>query len=197
MDTNNDTDNGLDSLDLFDSDELAALAQGTVNSINIIRKMHNVPPLSNRLAKRFQLVFIFIAADAIIADEQGLINNGHCEALMINPDILQTCDSPLEADFYLRWASREHDLALPDPTPQYKFHESRKFRADFCWTSEMLIVEIDGGTHTRGRHTRHEGYKRDCEKLNLAQELGYRVLRFTNDMITDDAIKQVCRMLNK
>ena len=49
----------------------------------------------------------------------------------------------------------------------------------------MLAVEIDGGTWVSGRHTRGAGFERDCEKLNTAVLLGWRVLRFTTGMVLD------------
>lgn len=73
---------------------------------------------------------------------------------------------------------------LPEPVEQYQFCPSRKWRADFCWPGERLIVEVDGGVYTQGRHTRGDGYERDCEKLAMAVVLGYRVMRFTTGQVT-------------
>jgi very-short-patch-repair endonuclease len=70
-----------------------------------------------------------------------------------------------------------HDLA-PDAVAEFKFHPDRKWRADFSIPSEMLLIEIDGGAWSGGRHTRGAGFIGDMEKLNAAACLGYRVLRF-------------------
>lgn len=44
----------------------------------------------------------------------------------------------------------------------------------------MLAVEIDGVTwDEQGGHQRPDDYADDCEKLNEAVLLGWRVLRFT------------------
>lgn len=72
---------------------------------------------------------------------------------------------------------------LPEPVREYKFIDGRKFRADFAWPDIKLIVECEGGTYIRGRHVRPKGFESDCEKYNLATIQGWRVLRFTADMI--------------
>ena len=68
---------------------------------------------------------------------------------------------------------------LPEPIPEYKFHPQRKWRADYCWPIHRVIVEIDGGAWTGGRHTRGSGFIKDLEKLNAAALLGFAVLRYT------------------
>ena len=91
-------------------------------------------------------------------------------------------------------ASREHlELALlqqiraaklPEPERQFRFHPTRRWRADFAWHLGLnVILEVDGGTWSGGRHTRGSGYAADCEKVNEAAILGYAVLRVTGDHI--------------
>ena len=68
----------------------------------------------------------------------------------------------------------------------------RKFRFDFLLSDTDLIVEVEGGTWRGGRHTSGAGFAKDCEKYNLALEHGYRVLRYTTDMVTDGrAVSQI------
>jgi very-short-patch-repair endonuclease len=72
----------------------------------------------------------------------------------------------------------------------------RRFRFDFLITGTDLIVEVEGGTWSGGRHTRPAGFKKDCEKYNLALQHGYRVLRYTTDMVNKgDAATQVGEIL--
>jgi len=73
--------------------------------------------------------------------------------------------------------------ALPEPVREHKFHPTRKWRFDFAWPARMIAVEVDGGTWAGGRHTRGAGFEKDCEKLNAATLLGWRVFRFTTGMI--------------
>lgn len=76
-------------------------------------------------------------------------------------------------------------LQLPEPVLEYAFHPTRKWRFDFAWPDHQIAAEVDGGTWIGGRHSRGAGYERDCEKLNAAAVLGWRVLRFTTAMVKD------------
>lgn len=68
---------------------------------------------------------------------------------------------------------------------EYKFHPDRKWRFDFCWPQEevMLGVEVEGGVWTKGRHTRGSGFIADCEKYNAAEVMGYHVIRVCGDHV--------------
>lgn len=74
---------------------------------------------------------------------------------------------------------------LLEPIPEYQFHPSRRWRADYAFphTSPRVIVEIDGGVWSQGRHTRGAGFIEDQRKLNAAALLGYHVLRYTPDRL--------------
>ena len=72
---------------------------------------------------------------------------------------------------------------LPTPVREFRFHPSRKWRFDFAFVDQMIALEIDGATWTGGRHTRGSGYESDCEKLNEAAVLGWRVFRATRTMV--------------
>ena len=68
----------------------------------------------------------------------------------------------------------------------------RKFRFDFCWRPARLLVEINGGTFTRGGHSTGLGIRRDYEKANLAQLAGWRVLSFdTKQVRSGEAVEMV------
>lgn len=68
-------------------------------------------------------------------------------------------------------------------TTQYCFHATRKWRFDFAWPQRKVALEVDGGVHTGGRHTRGAGFTEDCEKVNAAVILGWRVLRVTGEHV--------------
>ena len=74
---------------------------------------------------------------------------------------------------------------VPPYTTEHVFSPPRKWRFDMAWAEHMLALEIEGGTHTRGRHTRPIGYQNDCEKYNNAVLLGWRVLRVTSKHIME------------
>lgn len=60
----------------------------------------------------------------------------------------------------------------------------RLFRADFYCPSIKVLVEVNGGQWTNGRHTRGGvGYENDLTKLNIAQLNGFKVYQFTYEML--------------
>jgi very-short-patch-repair endonuclease len=69
------------------------------------------------------------------------------------------------------------------PQREYRFHCSRRWKADFAWPAEKLIVEVEGGVYSNGRHVRPLGFTKDCEKYNRATLIGFRVLRVTSEHI--------------
>lgn len=81
------------------------------------------------------------------------------------------------------FASHLRAANLPVPVPEYRFHPTRRWRFDFAWPQVRLAVEIDGATWAGGRHTRGAGFSSDCDKMNAAILLGWRVLRFTGQHV--------------
>lgn len=59
------------------------------------------------------------------------------------------------------------------------------FRFDFAYPQRMLAIEVEGGSWVGGAHSRGKVFERDCVKYNYAVLQGWRILRFTTDMITD------------
>ena len=70
---------------------------------------------------------------------------------------------------------------LPAPTPEYRFHGTRKWRFDYAWPKLMVALEVEGGVWMRGRHTRGSGFVKDMEKYNEAALMGWTVLRVQPD----------------
>ena len=86
---------------------------------------------------------------------------------------------------------------LPEPVREYRFHSERKWRFDFAWPEIRAAVEIEGGVRSQGRHVRGQGFIDDCEKYNEAALLGWTVLRFPGDWISDgQAIRYIERLIN-
>lgn len=75
---------------------------------------------------------------------------------------------------------------LPMVQNEYQFAPDRKWRFDFAYPFAKVAIEIEGVTHKSGRHQRPAGYAADCEKYNAAVVNGWRVLRFTGDMLNND-----------
>ena len=91
--------------------------------------------------------------------------------------------TPRHTDLEETLAFEIHSIGLPAPQREFKFHPTRKWRFDFCWPEHMLAAEVEGGIYSGGRHVRGAGYAEDCIKYNEAALLGWRVLRFTGNMI--------------
>ena len=83
-------------------------------------------------------------------------------------------DSPLE----LSLAFQLKAAGLPVPKREFQFCK-RKWRADFAWPDQRLIVELEGGVFSRGWHQSISGYLDDVDKHNAIILLGWRLLRFT------------------
>ena len=92
------------------------------------------------------------------------------------------------------------DLAgLPQPEREVYFALPRKWRADFCFRAEMVIVEyqgIFGGANAS--HASLGGLKRDYEKFTEASLLGYVVILITAESVNDGrAVAWVERALKR
>ena len=88
-------------------------------------------------------------------------------------------ESPLEVEF---WKFRR-GTKLPRPRPGVEFDDGspKKFRADFVWLKEKLIVEIDSFKW----HLSRDSWANDCQKQTRAAALGYRVMRITKEDFAD------------
>jgi very-short-patch-repair endonuclease len=82
------------------------------------------------------------------------------------------------------------------PVREYRFCETRQWRADFAFIEQRILVEIEGGAHSRGRHNRASGFEKDIEKYNAAGMQGWLVLRYTTQMVKSGlADRQVAELL--
>lgn len=85
---------------------------------------------------------------------------------------------------------------LPVPVTEYTFAKPRKWRADYCWPAHNLMLEVEGGLWTQGRHSRGVGAIADLAKYSEAAIIGYRILYATPDQVRDGtALDRVARAL--
>jgi very-short-patch-repair endonuclease len=82
-------------------------------------------------------------------------------------------------------------IGLKKPVKEYKFCSTRRWRADYCWTHEKIIVELEGAIWTGGRHVHPVGFKKDMEKYNSMAEDGWTLLRYDPNHIDWEQIKRV------
>lgn len=81
-------------------------------------------------------------------------------------------------------------LGLPQPLIEFKFHPTRKFRADFAFLDHKLMVEVDGGLFVSGRHSRGASREKDMERDAEALKIGWRVLRVSPRHVYDGRAAQ-------
>jgi hypothetical protein len=60
----------------------------------------------------------------------------------------------------------------PEPVPEYAFHPTRKWRADYFFPPSVLL-DIEGVAN----HATRKGLRRDIDKANAGQLLGFVFLR--------------------
>lgn len=98
----------------------------------------------------------------------------------MRPRSIPAAKSELEERFRITWEA----IGGCPLEREVVFHPTRQWRLDFAEPTARIAFEIDGGTaNGKGRHSRGEGYRKDCEKINAAQVEGWTVLRLTGEMI--------------
>lgn len=90
--------------------------------------------------------------------------------------------SELEQLFEAYWHMLSPGSAVPER--ELRLIPGRKWRCDFTWRTEKVVVEVDGG-QWQARGGRHNT-DTDREKLNELAIHGFRVLRFSGSMLKND-----------
>ncbi|MCR4451127.1 hypothetical protein [Aeromonas veronii] len=80
-------------------------------------------------------------------------------------------------------------VGFPDPATELVFHPKRKWRLDYAWPTRMIAVEIHGGIHSGGRHTRGKGFVEDRAKMNEAALLGWTVIEATPEHVKSGQLR--------
>lgn len=62
---------------------------------------------------------------------------------------------------------------------EHKFCDTRRFKFDWAIIDHKIGIEYEGLMSDKSRHTTISGFSKDTQKYNLAQSLGWRVLRYT------------------
>lgn len=68
-------------------------------------------------------------------------------------------------------------FGLPKPVAEFKWHPTRKFRADYAWPEHRVLLELQGGVYTFGKHGRGSGIVKDMEKVSEASALGWLTIQ--------------------
>ena len=75
-------------------------------------------------------------------------------------------------------------VLLSPETCHHVYSKPRNYRCDFAWPGQRVVVEVEGGVWTQGRHTRGSGFIKDMEKYNALTEAGWSVYRVSQREIT-------------
>jgi very-short-patch-repair endonuclease len=99
--------------------------------------------------------------------------------------------SRLERRFELLWRTVDG----PALEPEFRFHPTRKWRADYAHIESRTLIELEGGVWVGGRHTRAAGFVADAEKYLEATLSGWRVVRLVDSQLTLETVGRVAAMV--
>lgn len=89
--------------------------------------------------------------------------------------------------------ARLERAGIPLGEGQARIIEGRQFAFDRVWRAEQVAVEVQGGLHVNGAHSRGSGVERDCLKASMAAALGWRLLPISRAMIEDGTAVELIR----
>jgi len=72
---------------------------------------------------------------------------------------------------------------------EFRFHDKRKWRFDYCNTDAKVVVEIQGGSWVGGAHNRPVGMAKDYEKHNNAMLEDWTIFYLSSEMVTGEWVK--------
>ena len=103
-----------------------------------------------------------------------------------------------QSDLEAALAFQMRAVGLPPFEREFQFHPDRRWRFDIAWPDIMLAVEVEGGVFVQGRHNRGAGFMADCEKMNEAALLGWKVLRIPGPWVeTGEGLAVIERALKE
>jgi very-short-patch-repair endonuclease len=99
--------------------------------------------------------------------------------------------SRLENRFETLWRA----LGGPELEREFRFHPTRRWRADFVHQPSRTLIEIEGGIYVNGRHNRGAGFAADLEKYLEAALAGWRVVRLGPNELTADYVGRLVALV--
>ena len=105
----------------------------------------------------------------------------------------KTSPSRLEDHFLLLWNAAHG----PPLEREHRFHQERRWRADFAQVEHRVLIEVEGGIWVNGRHNRAAGFNADLEKYLEAGLLGWRVFRFGPNQITMGNVERLVGVISE
>ena len=101
--------------------------------------------------------------------------------------------SRLEKAFLAIWRAS----GGPELEKEFRFHPTRKWRADFAHLPSRTLIEIEGGIYVNGRHNRGAGFAADLEKYLEAALAGWHVVRLGPNELTSDCIARLVSLVQQ
>jgi len=100
---------------------------------------------------------------------------------------------------WVGWKPWAKAYDLPDPEPEFRFSEERRYRLDCAWPQWKLGIEVHGGLGSYlPSHMSYKNRRRDIDKVLLAQRLGWRVLEFEwKDIFSGSAVELIRDVLKR
>ncbi len=100
--------------------------------------------------------------------------------------------SRLEMAFLALWRAS----GGPELEKEFRFHPTRKWRADFAHLPSRTLIEIEGGIYVNGRHNRGAGFAADLEKYFEAALAGWRVVRLGPNELSLELIQRLITLVS-
>lgn len=101
--------------------------------------------------------------------------------------------SPLASKFESLWL----ELGGPHLTPEHRICKDRKWRADYAHPVAHVLIELEGGIHSGGRHNRASGFLKDCEKYNRCAGDGWLLFRLCTGMVTRANVEPIISCIRR
>ena len=85
----------------------------------------------------------------------------------------------------------------PELETEYQFYSERGWRADYKVVGQMVLIEVDGGIWTGGRHVNPKGFIEDSLKKNMAALMGYAVICIPTGCATDNYVSEIIERIKE
>jgi very-short-patch-repair endonuclease len=73
----------------------------------------------------------------------------------------------------------------------------RKWRVDFYLAQYGAVLEVEGGIWTKSRHGHGKGFEDDARKYNALTLAGFKLLRFSTEMVESGEAIDLVRSLSE
>lgn len=106
-------------------------------------------------------------------------------------DARKDLDAELRQQFARNFEAQWRLLDGPPLQKEFYFCPDRQWRSDYLVIGTKVLIELEGGVFSGGRHIRAKGFVNDAFKYNQACILGYRLIRLATGMVTAHYLQQI------